>query len=383
MMKEWVKRKLEQIDELYPPERINRSIERWRRMWRGEKPLDRYPYSYAQFLFIYYNDVHTPEERLRVSLDEIILLGGLLGDNIPSIFPGCKQSTIPTMFGSKEIIKGTDYTCEHIIHSYEDIDRLPEPSVGPGTVAYEWLEMQKYMLEETEGRIPIHVTDMQGPVDVAGQLWGYDDLFVAAYEEPEYYHKILARVTQAFILFWKAQKDLLGKCFVPTHLFGWSWVPEDMGASISTDSIVMVSPKFFDDFFKPYIEEIGKVFGNISLHSCGDFTSVFNNLTAIPYLKAVNAGQMTVEQLVKAGLDSRTVAIALSDVENAGTMFSLIKQNSLRVDLTFLGDLGMWPSIDGRIIQPDEMTEPLWDELRRKDEKINMYAAECANTFKI
>lgn len=82
--------------------------------------------------------------------------------------------------------------------------------------------MQKYLLEETEGRIPVHVTDMQGPVDVAGQLWGYDNLFISAYEEPEYYNKLLAKLTRAFILFWKSQKEILGDSFAGTHLKGHS-----------------------------------------------------------------------------------------------------------------------------------------------------------------
>jgi hypothetical protein len=371
-MKDWVKRKLDQIDELYSSERISLSKERLRRMWRGEKPLGRYPFVYGQLLFGYYDDVHTPEERLRLSLDEIIMHGRLDDDYVPSIFPGCKQSTIPTMLGSKEVIKGRDYTCEKIIHCYEDIDRLPEPSLGFGTVAYEWLEMQQYMLEETAGRIPIHVTDMQGPVDVAGQLWGYEDLFISAYEEPEYYKKLLTKVTQAFILFWKSQRDLLGDCFAPTHLFGWSWVPEDMGASISADSIVMVSPDFFDTFFRPYIEEIGKALGNISLHSCGDFSRVFHNLTAIPYLKAVNAGQMTVEQLVKAGLNNKTAAIVLSTLEDASGMFDLIRKNSLRVDLSILG---IWPLVEGKVIQPEDMTRELWNEVKRKGEAVSKAAA--------
>lgn len=385
-MKDWVKRKLDKIDELYPPERINSSKERWRKVWRGEKPSGRYPFAYANMLFNYYDDVHTPEERMRMSLDEIIARGRLNDDYIPSIFPGCRQATIPTMFGAKEVICGRDYTCEKIIHSYEDIDKLPEPYLGSGTVACGWLEMQKYLLEETGGRVPIHVTDMQGPTDVAGQLWGYSDLFIAAYEEPEYYHRLMTKLTQAFILFWKGQKDILGDCFVGTHLFGWDWVPEDMGVSISADSIVMVSPDFFDEFFKPYIEAIGKELGDISLHSCGDFSQVLKNLVAISGLRAINAGQMTVEQLIKAGLDGRTMSLAISDFKDAAKMFSMINDYSLKVGLSIIG---IWPSVDGSVVtwpspfcvpvMPDEMNGQLWDEVKRKDEIMQQYAVQCVS----
>ena len=41
---------------------------------------------------------------------------------------------------------------------------------------------------------------MQGPVDVCGQLWGYDNLFVCAYEQPEQYGKLMSKVSDAFIM---------------------------------------------------------------------------------------------------------------------------------------------------------------------------------------
>jgi len=256
-MKRWVKEKIKYINELFPAERIEKSKERWRHIWNGEKITDRYPFVYTPCLFDYYDDVHTPEERLRLSLDEFLIHGRLNDDFIPTLFPGCRQSTIPNMFGAREIVKRNDYTCERIIFKYSDIDNLPDPEIVPGMVAYEWLEMQKYFLEETEGCIPIHVVDMQGPADVAAQLFGYDNMLTLAFESPEYFHKLMSKVTDAFILFWKKQKELLGDCFVGTHLFGWSWVPDNIGASLSADSLVMISPEYYEEFYKPYFIKIG------------------------------------------------------------------------------------------------------------------------------
>jgi len=366
-----IKDKIEKIEELYPPERIKKSMERFARIWKGEKAVGRYPFTYGQLTFGYYDDVHTPKERLHANLDEIIVHGTLNDDYIPSLFPGCKQSTIPSMFGAKELIVGADHTCDKIINTGEDVYKLPEPSLGVGTVAYQWLEMQKYMIDETDGRIPIHVTDMQGPFEVAGQLWGYDNMFVCAYEDPKTYHYLLSQTTQAFIMFWKEQKKTVGKNFVPTHLFGWSWVPEDMGGSISADSIVMVSPGFFDEFYKPYIEIIGKTLGNLSVHSCGNFSNVMDNLMKIPYIKAINAGQMTVEDLVKAGLNKSKVAIVQGKVSEAENLFKMIKKELLRVDLSFMD---IWPVVEERRVPINEMKQCHWDYIRRNDEFITEYS---------
>jgi hypothetical protein len=145
---------------------------------------------------------------------------------------------------------------------------------------------------------------------------------------------------------------------------------------MSADSIVMVSPEFFDDFFKPYIEMIGEALGNICLHSCGDFTNVFDNLVATPYLKAVNAGEMTVKELIRAGLDRRTIAIVKSRLDETGDMFDIIKQHNLRVDLSISN---IRPKGDQKAIALDEMTEQLWNEMERKNEKIVCQATRCVH----
>lgn len=232
-MKNWVKEKLNIIDELYPASRMEKSKNRWRRIWMSQKPIDRYPFVFTPITFNYYDDVFKKEDGLKAHLDEFIFRGVVQDDFIPAFFPGCRQGTIPNLFGSKEIMAGTDHSCEKNLSGYTDIDELPEPSMAPGTIVHEWLSMQEYYLQETEGRIPVHVTDTQGPLDVCRQLWGYDNLLSAPYEEPEYYHKLMVKVTEALKLFWKKQKELLGDLLVGTHLFGWDWVPEDAGFSLS------------------------------------------------------------------------------------------------------------------------------------------------------
>lgn len=334
-MKDWVKEKLDQVEALYPVERVEKSKERWTKIWNGEKDYDRYPFVLYPSSFAWYDDVHTGEERLRATLDELIIHGTFDDDMIPSLFPGCKQSTIPNILGAEEIIVGNDYNCKSIINSSEDVNALPAPSLEKSPVAQSWFEMQEYFLEETEGRLPIHVVDMQGPVDVAAQIWNYDGLFVAAYTEPKVYHYLMERVTEAFIMFWKKQQKILGDNFVGTHLFGWDWVPPGMGASLSADSMMMVSPDFYNEFFKPHLERIGQVFGGLSVHSCGDFRQVIPNIMQTGNVRAINASQLTARALIDAGVDSDVVLIATLDIKDAPETAKLIKDNDLRMSITF------------------------------------------------
>ncbi len=363
-MQDWIKEKLEIIDEVYPQERLEKSKTRWTKLWDGETNFDRYPFNFIP-TGDYYFGGHTPEERLRVSLDEIILHGHLKDDFIPAIFPGCKQSTIPNILGIKEICCDGDFTCEKTIQKTEDIYSLPEPSLEKSHVAQDWLNMQKYFVEETEGKLPIHVVDMQGPVDVCAQIWSYDELFIAAYMDPKAYHHIMNISTNAFIMFWEKQKKLLGNLFVGTHLFGWDWLPKDMGASLSADSLVMVSPDFYDEFFKPYLVKIGEKFGGLSVHSCGDFTKVLPRVCNTPTVKAINASQLTAKQMVDSGLSKKTIAIATLAYEDVEDTIKLIKKHDLRMSPTFYFP---YPVKNEKYVPLENWTKKDWNNVKKAED---------------
>lgn len=366
-MKQIIAEKLAQVDELFPPERIRASKERISAIWRGERPEGRYPYVYYPISFNYYDDAHEAQERLLVTLDELILRGQFDDDFIPAVFPGCKQSTIPSMFGAKELVCGRDYCSERLITQAADVHDLRVPEISEGSVAAYWIDMQKYLYDETEGRLGIHITDMQGPADVCGQLWGYDNLFISAYTDPEEYALAMTNATDAFLVLWNRQKEVLKDAFVGTHLFGWSWAPEGLGATVSADSIVMVSPEFFDEFYAPYLNRISDETGGLVLHSCGDFGHLMSNLYALRNIRGINAGQMTVQEMMRAGLDDRLAVIAQSKMEDAETMFTLARENGLRMDLTIVG---AWPGDPYNPNKPEEWTQENWDETKRINERL-------------
>gem|GEM_PF-1090845 len=365
--KDAIHHKLDAVDDLFPPERLARSRARWSALWRGERPPDRYPFVYMP-TFNYYDDVDTPERRLDKTLDECLLHGRLHDDFIPSVFPGCRQATIPNLFGAREIVMENDYAAEKLIRDPADIDRLPEPATGPGTLARDWLDMQAWFVEATDGRLPVHVVDMQGPADVCGNLWSYDAFLMAAYEDPERFHRLMGRVTDAFVMFWKLQADLLGDLFVGTHLFGWDWVPSGVGATVSADSLVMISPDFYREFYQPYIERIARDLGGVTVHSCGNFGAVLPALCATPGLRGVNAGQMTLDDLAKAGIAPRKVISCGCDLNHLEAIGATIREHGLLVDASIHG---IWPQGPATAWSAAD-----WDEARRRDERVERWASE-------
>lgn len=360
-MKDWVKEKLNKIDELFPPERIARSKERLRRVWKGEKPLDRYPFTYSPGLLDYYCAPPTPdsyEQHLRISLDDIILRGKFDDDFIPGFTSGCNASVMPSLFGAEEVIRGNDHACERILQKPEDIDSLPDPGIKPGTSAHNVLTLQEYLLEETQGRMPVHVVDMQGPGDCCGKMWGYDKLFLCAYEDPERYDKLMSKVTEGFVMLWKRQMKLLGGLLIKTHIHTWDWVPDDVGVTCSVDSLVMLSPDFYDNFYKPYIARIGETFGGVTVHSCGKFPAVVRNVSRTPYMRGINASEMTIIELINAGMREDIVASGELPIYAVEEIFDFVRKHSLRIQISLKG---IWP-VNDRGVKPVKE----WDETDMK-----------------
>lgn len=327
-MRDEIKRKLNIVQELYPAERLNASKRRWRNMWNRELPEDRYPFTYGWPMFNVYNVNHPPKERLNAYLDGLAVTGKFQDDLIPGLFPGLNHATIPSMFGAEEIRIGMETACKKLIVTAEDIDRLEEPRIVPGSPAQYWLDMEQYVMEETEGSLDVHVCDMQGPFDMCAQLWSYDELILCAFEDPERYDRLMSLATEAFIMLWEAQENILGECFTGTHLFGHDWIPPQTGATLSADGLVMCSPSFYLEFVGPYIERIARRLGGAVVHSCGDFRHVMKALCQTEGLRGVNASQLTVEQMTDAGLSDKTV-VAFTSIDELEHTMSVVRTNQL------------------------------------------------------
>ncbi len=374
-MRKLISEKIARIDTLYPQERLAASKERWRRLWSGEPPLDRLPFmaGCAPGHPCYAASMES-ETILQHTLDALLLHGEVEDDFIPSLPTGCRQGTLPSMFGAKEVVVDGDYSCERMLQEASDVRTLPPPTVSPGTPVQGWLDMQQFFLDETEGRIPIHVADMQGPFDAAGKLLGYENLILSSYEDPDSYHALMTKTAEAFIIFWEAQASLLGDLFVGTHLWAWSWLPPGNGATVSVDSLVMYSPDFYELSIQPFLEVIAQRFGGVVTHSCGNFAGVVPSLCRTPGLRGINASQMSLRQLLDAGLTPDKVAVIVSDFQAVDDTAVLIAERRQPVELTV--NSGIWPDDT-----PENWSAAQWSEIRRKTDHIASALRRAAESF--
>jgi len=336
-------------------------------MWNGSRDIDRYPFTFDWPHFNAYNVNHPPQERIQAYLDGLLFIGQFQDDLIPSIFPGLNHASIPSMLGAVEVRLGMETACEKLIYRPEDIDRLPEPVIKAGSPAAYWIEAAGQFLEEIQGRIGVHVCDMQGPFDVGAQLWGYDEMIVCAYEDPDRYHRLLSLCTEAFILFWQAQKNVLGDMFICNHFFAHDWFPADIGSTLSADGLVMCSPSFYVEFVAPYITRVADALGGTVVHSCGDFRPVLKELCATKGVKGINASQLTIQELTDAGLDPAKTVIAFVTEQDLPETMTRVRHHNLGVYLTVADFYMFYP--DGSVKL--DLTREEWRLLRAKEEKIS------------
>ncbi len=150
-------------------------------------------------------------------------------------------------------------------------------------------ETVDYFLHESGGRIPMSWCDIQAPINVAGGLIDIGTFFMDFYQDPNKIKALLASITETLIRYYQEQGQLIGKALAqPGHGFASSRLGTGIG--LSTDNLVMVSPKMYQQFCGPGEVRIGEAFGGVAIHSCGDWFKWLDMVKKTPNLTMVDGG---------------------------------------------------------------------------------------------
>jgi hypothetical protein len=100
--------------------------------------------------------------------------------------------------------------------------------------------------------------------------------------------EILSAVTEVVIRFTQQQSELIGQRLArPGHGFASSRTGRGIG--LSTDNLVMISPRMYEKFCVADNIKIGAAFGGVAIHSCGDYARWLPALKKIDNLLIVDA----------------------------------------------------------------------------------------------
>jgi len=233
-----------------------------------------------------------PARYLAAQLEEINEQAKLRGDLVPALCPTLGVIAVPSAFGAEVVWWENAFPAVRPVigDRPERVYELPRPKVTDSELG-RILATTRYFIENTDGRLPIRLGDIQGPIDNAALIFGHTPFLEALITNPREVHHLLGLITDLMIEFAGAQRKMvtdLGVEFVPSGF--QPWLADGTGLSVANDVGVMLSPELHDEFSVPYLNRISEAFGGIYLHSCGDWTRLFPSLEKIRNLRGLEFG---------------------------------------------------------------------------------------------
>ena len=233
-----------------------------------------------------------PDKFLAAQLEEIAGQSKLRGDLVPALCPTFGVIAIPSAFGAEVVWWENDFPAVRPVAGLEAPARrrLKKPDITDGELG-RILATTRIFLERTEGRMPIRLADIQGPLDNAALIMGHTAFLESLITAPREVHALLDMITDLMIEFASAQRGIVraaGAEFVPSGF--QPWLPDGAGISVANDVAVMLSPELHDEFGVPYLDRLSGAFGGVYIHSCGDWTHLFSSLEKVRGLRGLEFG---------------------------------------------------------------------------------------------
>jgi hypothetical protein len=250
-----------------------------------------YPYSEA---------FYDMEKMLVNELAGVYAGAKLRDDRIYTIRANYGVGTVASMFGCSVSLTENNMPWFEALPEKELLEALEKgvPEVTSG-LAGRVLETERFYLE-TLAQYPnlakaVHVflCDTQGPFDTSHIVMGHR-IYTDIYDNPDLIHRVLALVTDTYIAFTKAQKQVTGE--------GNDWTFHTMarvrgGTRICEDSPINISGAAYQEFCRPYNERAFAEFGGGWIHYCGKGYQIFPHVISIPGLTGINFGNPDLQDL--------------------------------------------------------------------------------------
>lgn len=282
--------------------RYQKLIQDWKTLWNLEEVdrprwlLSTPPWSVPLFFPDQYPLTQFFQDKAMQLRGELQVLGWResldLGDLfIPHLQPYGGVTVFASPFGCQVDFPAHTLPWTHPVIKSDDLAakayELPRPAATDGQLG-DMLEFTDFFVEQTQGRYPIALTDLQGPMDTAYLVWDSTEFMIAMYTHPQEVHHLMRLVTDLIIEYVKEQRARSPQ-FIPCH-YPPMWFPDGQGIAISDDALAVLSPQTYEEFALPYANELSEEFGGIFIHSCGDFVHQFDNLEKVHQLRGLNFG---------------------------------------------------------------------------------------------
>ncbi len=166
--------------------------------------------------------------------------------------------TVASAFGADYIWnEGQAPATKTVFASIKDALNYEYRPVESTSIGKHVLDIIEYFLDNTKGKLPMSLSDVQSPLNIASYLVNFNTLFLDMYDDPEGYMKLQSIITDLLIEFNKKQAQIIGDALAaPGHGFASS--REFSGIGLSDDNSIMISNSMYEEYQVPYMEKIGQ-----------------------------------------------------------------------------------------------------------------------------
>lgn len=210
-------------------------------------------------------------------------------DYIPFLMPWYGTGVVPSAIGCQiyypttgdPAIKGT------VVNNPSQIKDLKKPDPYKDGLMPRVLQTIDYMKKNTD--LPVSVTDVQGPLNIALSICGVENLFLWMYIHPNEVHSIMEYSTEVLIDWIRVQKKHAGQ---ENNSGAWPHgilLPEGFGGIwISDDDCTQLPADLYREFVVPYNSKVLKAFGGGTIHFCGSARHQLQNFLDTEWLTGIN-----------------------------------------------------------------------------------------------
>jgi hypothetical protein len=216
------------------------------------------------------NEIKTMTEENIIAFEEH--LGYDWTDDLPYLEPWFGVGVYANAFGCEYMWREGESPATHYkYHKIEEVKDIEYPDWRKSSIMQMVLDGIDDLKEKTKGRLPICLTDTQSPFDTATLILDAAEFFTACYTDEEIALDFMGKITDLIIEFSKIQEERIGReiLSMPGHIMTSETFLR--GISLSDDNLAVSSPMINEKIALPFNEKIGKAFGGLAVHSCGQW----------------------------------------------------------------------------------------------------------------
>ena len=254
---------------------------------RGERPflVVASPISYDAFF-----KCNSVEESFESNIRDFSINIEQPSDSLPFLEPWFGVGAYAEAFGAEYVWSPDTAPQSHPRwKSYDEHILLSDVDPYNARILKMILKGIRVLKERTGERLPIAVTDTQSAHDTATLLIDTCSVLEACYTNPDHLKSTLERINRLIIDFTRIQMEEIGPELLvrPGHIMsnslaGGPWI------SVSDDNLIMNSADVNREFLLPYTDEIGRQFGGVAVHSCGNWAHTMPVLREFEHIRMID-----------------------------------------------------------------------------------------------